>query len=426
MRNEVVYRPTIRIDIEFIKSLLPGKSIAKWCEPVGNFRFFKKLFKKLQKVSLCIKESVFITMTKFVKIVCIGFCFGICNLRSETYNVITISRDTTAASYNRLSEEEIHLVFKRLASLISDGPTTEAEKGSPATKLSPTIVVFNEAFFGQDKPLSKEEVDKITNIYKELPNTYLCMNFLYKDTYTEGNKKEYDPQIEISKRRYTEILTKEGDKTLTTIMQPSFIFGDRIQECIDDDNLDTEIYIEKEKSYLGTSQRETIEFEHPLLFNQIKIFYGGKEIGYYNKSSFCSEIPDFLELDKKPYYVIGNFNTIYKETSPLQIDCLTCYDIDVVTKDQMPKRDICVFVSNTSASLPLTLNNFNGPGTKLSNFYICADPKSETESKNISGILSNIRNSFEYLTEESGEEKDVFYFKSFSLTDDSIIERFKP
>ena len=304
-------------------------------------------------------------MTKFVKIVCIGFCFGICNLRSETYNVITVSRDTTAASYNRLSEEEIHLVFKGLASLISDELTKEVEKGSPAIKPTLTIVVFNEAFFGQDKPLSKEEVDKITDIYKELPNTYLYMNFLYTDTYTEKNAEEYGPQIEISKRRYTEILTQEGDKTLTTIMQPTFVFGGRIQECIENGDLESEVYVEKEKSYLGTSQRETIEFEHPLLFNQIKIFYGGKEIGYYNKSSFCNEIPDFLELDKKPYYVIGNFNTIYKETSPLQIDCLTCYDIDVVTKDQMPKKDICVFVSNTSASLPLGSVNILSVSTKL-------------------------------------------------------------
>ena len=69
------------------------------------------------------------------------------------------------------------------------------------------------------------------------------MNFLYMDTYTEGNKKEYDPQIEIGKKRYSEILTQEGDKTLTTIMHPSFVFDDRIQNCIDDDKLDTEVYI---------------------------------------------------------------------------------------------------------------------------------------------------------------------------------------
>ncbi len=382
-------------------------------------------------------------MTKLLKIICISCCFGLYHLRSEEYNVITVSRDTTAASYNRLSEEEVHLVYAQLAQCIIPEvyTSTLAPKGGWSTQAKailekpvikivnpgiPTIVVFNEAFFGQDKPLSKEEVDKITNIYKELPNTYLYMNFLYTDTYIEGNKEEYDPQIKISKERYREILTKEGDKTLTTIMQPSFIFGGRIQECIENGDLESEVYVEKEKSYLGTSQRETVKFEHPLLFNQIKIFYGGKEIGYYNKSSFCNEIPDFLELDKKPYYVIGNFNTIYKETSPLQIDCLTCYDIDVVTKDQMPKKDICVFVSNTSASLPLTLNNFNGPGTKLSKFYICADPKSETESKNISGILSNVRNSFEYLTEEATKEKDIFYFKAFLLTDNSIIEKVKP
>ena len=67
---------------------------------------------------------------------------------------------------------------------------------------------------------------------------------------------------------------------------------------------------------------------------------------------------------------------------------------------------------------------FNEPGTTLSNFYICADPKSETEGKNISGVLSSIKNSFEYLVEETdNNEKHIFYFKSFLLTDDSIVEK---
>lgn len=355
-----------------------------------------------------------------------------CYLRSETYNVITVSRETTAASYNRLSEEEIHLVYAQLARCFSETDVSKLapeggwseqaksilEKTVPkvANPAIPTIIVFNEAFFGQDSPLSKETVDEITELYKRLPNTYLYMNFLYTDSYTEENKEEYRPQIEISQKRYSEILAQEGDKPLTTIMQPSFVFSDRIQECI-----------EKEKSYLKISKEKQMQPGQFLLFNQTKIFYKGEEIGYYNKSSFCNEISGFLTSDKNLYYVIGNFNTKYSEGKQhLPVTCLTCYDIDVVKKDQMPKNNICVFASNTSASLPLTLNNFNEPGTKLSNFYICADPKSETEGKNISGILSNIRNSFEYSTEESAEEKDIFYLKSFLLTDDSIIERIKP
>ena len=56
--------------------------------------------------------------------------------------LLRFSRDTTAVSYNRLSEEEIHLIFKRLTCLIFDGLTKGVEKGSPTTKQPPTIVVF--------------------------------------------------------------------------------------------------------------------------------------------------------------------------------------------------------------------------------------------------------------------------------------------
>lgn len=100
-----------------------------------------------------------------------------------------------------------------------------------------------------------------------------------------------------------------------------------------------------------------MDVEQPLLFNQTKIFCKGEEIGYYNKSSFYKEILNFLELDKKSYYVICDFQThqLSKNTKFI-IDCLTCYDIDVLSneiyKEYMPKPSICAFYSNSNYSLP--------------------------------------------------------------------------
>lgn len=155
-------------------------------------------------------------MTKFAKIVCIGFCFGICNLRSETYNVITVSRSTTATNYNKLTEEEIYLVFAQLARCFTGSddflksiqiPEKAKENlikffsENPINPRNPTIIVFNEAFFGQYEPLSKKEVDEIIEIYKKfqffMPNAYLYVNFLYIDT----NDTKYEEQIKISKAR---------------------------------------------------------------------------------------------------------------------------------------------------------------------------------------------------------------------------------
>lgn len=397
-------------------------------------------------------------MIKFVKIVCIGFCFGICNLRSETYNVITVSRNTgDDANYDKLAPEEIHLVFEQLATLIPTEPIKEAKGGDPFTKSPLTIVVFNEAFFGQCEPLSKEEVNVITNFYKKLPNTCLYMNFLYTDSYAEKNAEEYNLQVEISKKRYLEILTKEGDKMLKEIMQPSFIFSDRIQKCIELGHLGTKVYTEEEKNYLKSSSEKNIKFGQSLLFNQTKIFYREKEIGYYNKSSFCNEYDKFCI--EKPYYVIGNFNTIYnrKEEHPLQIDCLTCYDIDVVSnecyRDRMDdQKSIFAFSSNSSSSLPCILFGIYGDLASKKILFICSDSyedevtahidcKGQDESclKCLRGvfeyegsILSPIEKiaeiTFEYVKakelivqeeeedEKSAESKDMFSLKKFNLT----------
>lgn len=407
-------------------------------------------------MTLYVSDRISIIMIKFVKIVFIGFCFGICNLRSENYNVITVSRNTRDANYDKLAPEEIRFVFDQLSELISDEPLKEAKTGDPSKKLPLTIVVFNEAFFGQYKPLSKKEVDEITSCCKELHNTCLYMNFLYTDFCTKENKEEYVPQIEISKIRYTEILAQEGNKNLGTIKQPSFVFSDRVLNCIEEKNFDELAYSELEKELLKSFRDDGVSLEQPLLFNQTKIFYGGKEIGYYNKSSFCNEIPDFLKLDKKPYYVIGNFNTIYKERCPLQIDCLTCYDIDVVSNGcyqrYMEGKSIFAFSSNSSCSLPCALFDIYGVLASKKILFICSDPyKDEVTApidckkqdelcfKCLSGVfeykgsfLSPIKEikeiTCEYVKaketivkkeeedEEPAESKDIFSLKKFSLT----------
>ena len=394
-------------------------------------------------------------MIKFVKIVCIGFCFGICNFRSEAYNVITVSRNTgDDANYDKLAPDEVRLVFEQLATLIPTEPIKEAKGGEPSTELPLTIVVFNEAFFGQYEPLSKEEVDEITNFYKKLPNTCLYMNFLYTDSYAEKNAEEYNLQVEISKKRYLEILTKEGDKMLKEIMQPSFIFSDRIQKCIELGHLGTKVYTEEEKNYLKSSSEKNIKVGQSLLFNQTKIFYRGNEIGYYNKSSFCNEYDKFCT--KKPYCVIGNFNTIYWAEPPLRMNCLTCYDIDAVSNEcyrcYMEEKSIFAFSSNSSSSLPCTLFGIYGDLASKKILFICSDSyedevtapidcKGQDESclKYLRGvfeyegsILSPIKKiaeiTFEYVKakepivqeeeedEKSAESKDMFSLKKFNLT----------
>ena len=381
-------------------------------------------------------------MIKFVKIVCIGFCFGICNLRSETYNVITVSRDTTAVNYDKLAPDEIRLVFEQLATFIPAEPIKEAKEGDPSTKPPLTIVVFNEAFFGQYEPLSKDDVNEIIETYRSfqshMGNSRLYINFLYMDT----NKKEYEEQIKNSKKRYEEITT-EGVKF------PSFF--------VEDEEISTE-------TFKGGPQGGQV-----LLFNQTKIFYRENEIGYYNKSSFCNEYDKFY--DKNLYYVIGNFNTIYnrKEEHQLQIDCLTCYDIDVVSNEcyrhYMDGKSIFAFSSNSSSSLPCALYDIYGD-LAAKKIFICSDSYEDEVTASIDckeaseivaeaiakgndeevqkgmvclrgvfeyrgSILSPISKieeiSFEYVkakeyivkeeeNEESAESKDMFSFKKFNLT----------
>ena len=394
-------------------------------------------------------------MIKLVKIIGIILGLGIYPVFCENYNVITVARGTTSLSYNRLEKKEVYFVFAQLARSFTDKdadlPIPESYRASWDNVISqmpklrferediPTIIVFNEAFFGQDKPLSKKEVDEIIDIYKKfqpyMPKAYLFINFLYTDVYTEDNKDTYDPQIAVSKKRYDEILTIEGGKTLAEIMQPSFIFNNRIQDCIDEENLNEPAYNENEKGYLKVSKEAKVEFGQSLFFNQTKIFSVTNEIGYYNKSSFFKEVEEPTQLgdpkekEKRPFYVIGDFQTQYDRPDGygLPIACLTCYDIDVIANEEyqerMPRTCICVFLSNTSASLPLTLNVLQGKGIKLSNFYICADSKSETEGKTISGVFSRFKSYFENCLDRTVERKNIFHFKYFLLTNKSIVER---
>ena len=103
---------------------------------------------------------------KYLKVVGIILGIGICQLKSFPYNVITMTRDVDSASYNRLSEEEIYLVFAQLACRLSSNDSEvrrvlECYKSGLSSKLEktdiasvknvniPTIIVFNEAFLGK-------------------------------------------------------------------------------------------------------------------------------------------------------------------------------------------------------------------------------------------------------------------------------------
>lgn len=406
-------------------------------------------------------------MTKFVKIVCIGFCFGICNLRSETYNVITVSRDI-ASDYNRLSTEAIYFVFAQLARCfhVEDSTILEIIRTSdqfdevtkrflirsiqdiPSKKINvphaPTIVVFNEAFFGKTEPLPQKkqeqkrdttdsppkkerrkdiilDVDGIIGVYNRfflhIPNVYLYINFLYTSPKDAISGHETVPQqISISKNRYKKIEEKENSET----SYPSFDFLDAPEEA------DIKKYITDAKN--GPTPEQT-----SLLFNQTMIFYTdkvgepGKYIGHYNKSSFCDEVSDFL--DKKLYYVIGDFETHYFVSKPLPIHCLTCYDIDVISntiyESCKNNKQIFAFASNTTTSLPCALNKIYGE-ERNKKVFICSDSYDGIESNtyvdgyHLSGVFEYRGLNFSPLEEKVciTFQEEVFTLKTFSLTTD--------
>ena len=331
-------------------------------------------------------------------------------LLSDKYNVITISRDITTTSYNRLTKEEIYLIFIQLAKcfkevdtskLLSEREWSEQAKNileMTVSKLkdtdTPTIIVFNEAFFGQDQPLSRENVDEIIEIYTKyasyMPNSYLYINFLYMDE----NKEEYKGQTEISKNRYSEINSE------------AFIVDNK-------DNSQKESYLIKSK--------DGPEKEAMLLFNQTKIFYNGKEVGFYNKSSYYKESPNLFNGE---YYVIGDFTTnYYEEDEDVQqpFDCLTCYDIDVVGKDNMPEGPNFIFSSNTSSSLPAALFEIYG-NMNDKKFFICSDAKYNENEEITKDINCEEAKDSEYLFYKLN---GVFMYKNTNLCPIKEIQEIK-
>lgn len=370
---------------------------------------------------------------KYLKLVGIILGIGICQLKSFPYNVITMTRDIvindensedeeeSAYSYARLSEEEIYLVFAELANCFVQLKEIleiipEKFKSNFISKLKktnfvkikdnkiPTIIVFNEAFFGQDQPLTKEEVDQIIEIYKKfihfLPNAYLYINFLYKNV--QG--KEYESQIQTSISRYKEIVEKEAVFKIKQIENPSFLFDYRIEDKLNkyaesfdaDYKNKIDAYLKEEREYLENHKNDPKKNQE-FLFNQTKIFYNGEEIGYYNKSSFCRELGLINITKQNMYYIISDFSTIYRQTlPPIPVFCLTCYDIDVIAnecyREKMPKDKICIFASNTSGSLLSVINVFEEKS--LPRFFIWADPRGKCVDPNDENLnevyLSNV------------------------------------
>lgn len=139
-----------------------------------------------------------------------------------------------------------------------------------------------------------------------------------------------------------------------------------------------------------------------LLLNQTKVFFGGREIGFYNKSShYLESLADFIDESAKsfktgfPFYVIGNFCSHYSEFLTLskywehEIACkmwmdsitnLVCYDIDAIENEVPYKR-------KTKNPVLFASNSHYGPMTSIASnkvmyidertgkkTFICADP----------------------------------------------------
>lgn len=289
-------------------------------------------------------------MRKITLAVIIGIVFGFVNLHGmrpveHTYlqevfagkqkiRVITITRNSSTYGYGKLDTGEINLIFAQLAACMSDQKAiqdllmartegsalqqdilrkyTENIEKQTITPSNMTIILFNEMFFGKDFALTKSEVDYIISCYqafhKFLPNTFLHINFLYKDVYS----KFYEAQLQESYEVYKEICGK--------VYPFSFInFIDNYENKKENDALCKE-YIEK---ILASGIAPT------LLFNQTKVFFGGYEIGFYNKSShYLESIADFIDENETtlktdfPFYVIGNFRNHYSEFLTLTESCV--------------------------------------------------------------------------------------------------------
>jgi hypothetical protein len=204
----------------------------------------------------------------------------------------------------------------------------------------------------------------------------------------------YAEQIARSKNRYRSIL--EQEKT-----SGNFRF---ISVSVDTDNgsVNYNNYDGINGLYLQYAADEEIEgaiFQGRLLFNQTKIFFGDRELGFFNKSSLRGESRfDFEKPIRQqvkegfptgngkfrtdfPFYVIGDFATF-----PLVIDppvghgrILICYDVDALLNLPVDDpRSFCLFASNTHPDLLASIVERKEKGDEqemvgFDGMYICAD-----------------------------------------------------
>lgn len=338
-------------------------------------------------------------------------------------NALIATRESKISTYAEINKEEIYLVLAQLAKAVSpenveeigriiqekdfgDSPDIIKEQVLSVfnsgheqigiTSDKPTLVLFNEMFFGRDRALERGVVDFIISCYRDfsrfLKNTYLCIDLLYKDSLCE----KYNEQVSVSKARYEQICNLEA-KNEQFCGFSSIWFQMGLPPN----------YTSLNKWYLDlvSSKEVTGDVFSCLLFNQVKIFFEGEEIGFYNKSSFCAEsLPDFIgNISKKevpvcnvegfcvqgkvPFYVIGDFNIHWiKDHNPVldDITSLICYDTDAILNldKQPPQKQICLFTSNTYNTLLASIIDRKNKGV-FDHIYVCSDPKGTMLSKNI-------------------------------------------
>lgn len=328
-------------------------------------------------------------------------------------NILIATRNSRIPSYAELNKGEVYLVFAKLASAIPGNNIKNVEKvieekfkdSSPGNIIKeqvlsvfrseqevmdidagkPTLILFNEMFFGRDYALKRESVDSIVNCYRDFAeffaNVYLYIDFLYKDKMCI----DYTKQVEVSQKRYQQIRSLEAENATFTGFS-SIWFR----------QLGPPNYTGFNKGYLDLVLSNGVDsdvFGGTLLFNQIKIFFNGKELGFYNKSSFCSEsLFDFVEqipstflaeirLKRKvPFYMIGDFTINWlKDHDPLldDITSLICYDTDAILnlEDQPSKKQVCLFASNTYDTLLASIYDRKERKGIFDHIYICSDPK---------------------------------------------------
>ena len=136
------------------------------------------------------------------------------------------------------------------------------------------------------------------------------------------------------------------------------------------------------EEYLKKGKNEPAD-KAKILFNQTKIFYDGKEIGHYNKSSFADDVKDL----HKYYYVIGDFKTYWEKDAPiLPVRCLICYDALMIThnkkySDASTPHKITMFASNPYYTLPTDIKT--SQQNPKDQYYVCANGNifSDTEEE---------------------------------------------